>query len=130
MKKTKSLTAALLIMLISTFLLTACADKAESGSTPTVVKSITVSVTLDGGEVKEYSISTEADTLGDALFAEGLVTEKEHKAGFYTEICGVKTDFQADGSWWCIMQDGEMTSVGMNDLALSNGDRYEIVFSR
>lgn len=116
--------------LLLLFGLTACADKAENGSQPTVVKSITVSVTLDGGETKEYNISTEADTLGDALFAEGLVTEKEHKEGFYTEICGVKADYSADGSWWCIMQDSEMASVGMNDIALHDKDSYEIVFSR
>lgn len=92
-------------------------------------KSIEVTVVYKDETSKEFKINTNAEYLADALFEEKLVTEAEYKSGFYTEINGVKADYNTDQSWWCVTKDGEMTSLGMNELVLTDGDKFEITYT-
>lgn len=92
-------------------------------------KNIEVTVVYKDETSKEFKISTDAEYLGDALFEEKLVTEAEYESGFYTEINGVKADFNVDQSWWCVTKDGEMTSVGMNEQVIADGDEFEITYT-
>ncbi len=92
-------------------------------------KNITFTVVYADKTEKEYEISTDAEYLGDAVFEQGLVSQEEYKTGYYLTIDGVKTDFNKDKSWWCIKQDGEMTSYGMNELPIEDGDEFEAVYT-
>ena len=92
-------------------------------------KNIEVTVVYKDETSKEFKISTDAEYLGDALFEEKLVTEAEYESGFYTEINGVKADFNVDQSWWCVTKDGEMTSVGMNEQVIADGDEFGITYT-
>lgn len=89
-------------------------------------KDITVTVVYEDKSQKEFEISTDAENLGDALLEKGLVTEAEHKAGFYSYIDGVRADYTLDGAWWCVTKGGEMTTVGANELPIADGDSFEI----
>lgn len=89
-------------------------------------KDITVTVVYEDKSEKEFEISTDAENLGDALLEEKLVTEEEHKAGFYNYIDGVRAEYNQDKAWWCITKDGEMTTVGANELPIADGDSFEI----
>ena len=42
---------------------------------------------------------------------------------------GVVASWDDDNAWWMITKDGEMTSKGMNELPVSEGDRYEAVYT-
>ena len=93
------------------------------------VKEIIFEVIGPDGESKEYTIQTEAENLSDALFEEGLVTEKEHEEGYFTVIDGIEADWNADKAWWCITVDGEMSNVGMGDIMLEQGGHYEATYT-
>ena len=41
------------------------------------------------------------------LLEEGLVTEAEHKSGFYSYIDGVRADYTLDKCWWSFSKDGK-----------------------
>lgn len=135
MKNTKFLTKllALALVAIMAFMsLTACGtadinsdtDSVPNAQTQTV--SITVKVIAADKTEKTFNIETDKKNLGDALLEEGLVTEKEHKSGFYTYIDGVRADYTADGAWWCFTKGGEIVMVGANELKISDGDTFEI----
>lgn len=92
-------------------------------------KNIDVTIVYADKTTKDLDLKTDAEFLADALFEEKLITEAEYKAGYYTEIDGVKADYDKDKAWWCVTKSGEMTMVGMNELPLSDGDKYEITYT-
>lgn len=90
-------------------------------------KAIIFEVVQKDGTSKEHEISTDAEYLADALVEKGLV---EYAAdGMYTTIDGITADWSVDESWWCITKDGEMTSVGMNEQVIADGEHYEATYT-
>lgn len=90
-------------------------------------KAIIFEVIQKDGTSKEHNISTEADTLADALVEAKLV---EYPAdGMYTVIDGIEASWEANRAFWCITKDGEMTSVGMNEQVIADGEHYEATYT-
>ncbi len=100
-------------------------DRAKEGE-----KEITFTVVYPDGEKKPYEIQTDALYLADALLEEKLITDAEYKAGFYTIIDGVEAVWANDSAWWCVTKDGVMTTVGMNELAIEDGDSFEATYTK
>lgn len=68
--------------------------------------------------------------LSDALRDAGLISAEEAEAGFVTTVNGVTADWDKDGAWWCLTDaDGEMTPVGVADIALHDGDSYAFTYT-
>lgn len=91
-------------------------------------KNITVTIVFADKSEKDYAIDTDAQYLADALFEEGLLKAEEYEKndGMYTYIADERADYTLDGSWWCVTKSGEMTTVGMNELVIADGDNFEI----
>lgn len=91
-------------------------------------KNISVTVVFADKSEKDYEISTDAEYLADALHEEGLIKDDEYEKGdgMYTYVADERADYTLDGSWWCVTQEGEMTTVGMNELPIADGDSFEI----
>lgn len=89
-----------------------------------------VVVTIIDNEKKstEVDLHTDAEYLADALLEKGVIAEKD-ASGFYTTFNGITADYNKDKSWWMITKDGNMTDKGLNDLAIADGDKYEIVYT-
>ena len=92
-------------------------------------KSITVTIVSSDAKEKDYQIKTDSEYLADALHEKKLVTDEEYKSGYYTVVDGVTADYNADKAWWCVTKDGEMTTVGMNEQTISDGDKFEITYT-
>lgn len=92
-------------------------------------KSIEVTVISSDSKEKEYEIKTDAEYLGEALFENGLVTKEEFDTGYYTVVDGIKADYEKDSSWWCVTKDGKMTTTGMNEQVIADGDEFEITYT-
>ncbi len=123
--------ALVLVALMTVFSFAACGkadtnSEVNSGTQETKTVSITVTVVAKDKTEKVFNIKTDKETLGDALLEEGLVTEDEHKTGFYSHIDGVRADYTLDKSWWCFTKGGETVMVGANDLEIADGDKFEI----
>lgn len=135
MKNTRILTklsALALVILIAVVSLTACgtvdtnSDTNLGTSAPAQTISITVKVIAADKTEKTFTIETDKKNLGDALLEKGLVTEDEHKSGFYTYIDGVRADYTKDGAWWCLTKGGNEVFTGFNDTKIVDGDTFEI----
>ena len=94
-------------------------------------KSVEVTVVFKDKSEKELEIKTDAEYLGEALYSHDkeIFTEEEYKSGYYTVIYGEKADFNVDKGWWCVTKDGEMTTVGMNEQPITDGDKFEITYT-
>ena len=102
-------------------------DAANSSYSQAQTVSVTVEIVYDGGN-KTLNLETQKKYLADALVEAGVI---EYNAdGLYTTVNGITADFNADGAWWCVTKGGEMTMVGMNELVLTNGDKYEITYTK
>jgi hypothetical protein len=124
--KKKGLIIALSIVLVAIIavfgaLIISQSDRFSKGD-----KDITVTVVYKDKTEKKHEISTDAENLGDALLEKGIVTEEEHKTGFYPTIDGVRADYTLDKAWWSFTQDGKMMTVGANDAPITDGDSFEI----
>lgn len=114
--------SAILILLIAVFTAVFFLNRPETDKGS---KEIGVTVVFADKTEKEYEIHTDAEYLADALLEEGVIEEKATD-GMYTVIAGERADYTLDKSWWCITKGGEMTSVGMNEQPIADGDSFEI----
>ena len=85
----------------------------------------------DGGSTVLTLDAADGEKLSDALAAAGVISEDEAAAGFVTTVNGVTADYNADGAWWCLTDaTGEMTTVGVADIELHDGDSYAFTYTK
>lgn len=82
------------------------------------------------------TVKTDADNLGKALLALGLVAGDESQYGLYVKtVNGMTADYDADQSWWCfnkVAEDGtrEMMSVGVDGAEIAGGETFELAMTK
>ncbi len=93
-------------------------------------KTVVVEVVHKDETKKEFTLHTDAETLHDALDEEKLI-EGEDRGGFFMVIVvdGETADYNVDGSYWAMMQDGEWMMTGVDDTMIQDGDHYEFVYT-
>ena len=68
--------------------------------------------------------------LGDALQQEGLIAGEEGQYGlFVTEVDGEKADFDQNGSWWMLEENGQQAAKGADKLPVEDGATYSWIYS-
>lgn len=89
-------------------------------------------VTNAAGESTTVTLEvTDGEKLSDALAEAGIISEEEAKAGFVTTVNGETADWDKDKAWWCLTDGtGEMTSVGVGDIELHDGDSYAFTYTK
>lgn len=139
MKKTLALS---LIGLLLCFLLVACGGKAVSGddlwkqATYTEDTALgsgakTVDVSVKAGEKSvTFTVSTDRETLADALLEHGLIAGDTSEYGLYVKtVNGIFADYDQGGHYWSFNKNGEMLMTGVDAVILADGDSYEIVYT-
>lgn len=92
-------------------------------------KEIVVEVVIPEGEIKEFTLHTDAEFLRQALQEEDLIKGTESEFGlFLTEVNGRVVD-DTKQEWWCITKDGEDVFTGVDETAIMDGDHYEITLT-
>jgi len=89
-------------------------------------------VTGADGESQTFDLEvTDGEKLSDALTEAGIISEEEAAAGFVTTVNGETADWDKDSAWWCLTDaSGEMTSVGVGDIELHDGDSYAFTYTK
>ncbi len=102
----------------------AAADEAREKIT------LTVDVVDADGNTQTFTVSTDADNLGDALLAEGLVEGEQGAYGLYIKsVNGIRADYDLDKAYWALYSNGEMLMTGASDTAIADGQHYELVYT-
>ena len=108
------------------------ASEAEATTAPdSETVTITVTVTDDKGQAKDFEIKTDADNLGDALVANGLVEGEMGDYGLYIKVVdGLRADYDLDGAYWAISKDGEYLMTGADSTPIADGEHYELTYTK
>lgn len=158
MKRTIKSTFALILALLMTLCLFACKQQAETPETTagtsenggdiapeglwkdaTYLKDTefgegakTVKVKVIVGEQSvTFTIKTDAETLGDALLAHGLIAGDQGDFGLYVKVVnGITADYDIDQSYWGFSKNGEYMMTGVDGTAIADGEVYELTYTK
>ena len=110
----------------------ASSSEAASGQTEDAKVKAEFTVTGADGESQTFTLEvTDGEKLSDALVEAGLISEEEAAAGFVTTVNGETADWDKDQAWWCLTDaTGEMTTVGVADITLHDGDSYAFTYTK
>jgi hypothetical protein len=119
-------TIKLLLLTVFACTLTACsnnsADTQENNSDD---KTFQVEVVHSDGSTNTFTYTSDEEYLGDVLLEEGLIEGEDSSYGLYvTSVDGESADYDENGSWWALSQDGELTSTGVSEVAVEDGETY------
>ncbi len=92
----------------------------------------TVNVSVEAGEKTVcFTISTDKATVGDALKEHNLISGEEGPYGLYVKkVNGITADYNIDQSYWSFNKNGEYMSTGVDITEFSNGDSFELVYTK
>ena len=115
------------------------ASSAASGAASSVASApadaqATVEFTVTGADGSASSVLlnvTDGEKLSTALAEAGIISQEEADAGFVTTVNGETADYNKDQAWWCLTDAaGEMTTVGVADIELHDGDSYAFTYTK
>ena len=92
---------------------------------------LTIEVVHGDGTTKEFTLHTEAETLGAALVEDkdiGVVGEDSDYGLYITTVDGEEASNDAQ-TYWAISKDGTMLEVGADSQPIADGEHYELTLS-
>ena len=93
-------------------------------------KTLTVKVEVEENSVT-FIIHTDAETVGEALLALGLIAGEESQYGLYIkQVNGMTADYDVDQTYWAFYINGEYAMTGADTTPISEGEVYSLVRSR
>ena len=137
MKKNLQKCTALLLALVLALSLTACAPVAPEKDDASLVpvadgavvgegsKTFQMEVTDADGKVVKFTVKSDADTVGAALLALGIIAGDDSQYGLYVKsVNGITADYDKDQTWWGFYIDGVSASAGVDSTDIVNGSTY------
>ena len=87
-------------------------------------------VDAEGGTVT-VTVSTDADTVGEALAALHIVAGEDSEWGLYVKtVSGITADYDVDGSYWAFYIDGEYAMTGVDATEIAEGVTYSFAIEK
>ena len=141
MKKTLKLSISLILVLVFVFSLVACntVDKSGLWENATYRKDMefgkgakTVALEVKAGENSvTFTIKTDKETVGEALFEHGLIAGEEGQFGLYVKsVNGIVADYDVDRSYWAFYVNGEYATSGVDTTKIEKGAKYQLVYTK
>lgn len=89
----------------------------------------TIEVEVKAGEKSvTFTISTDADTLGDALLEHSLIEGEDSIYGIYIKkVNGILADYDVDKHYWSLTKNGEYLMTGADSTEIADSEHYELV---
>ena len=88
-------------------------------------KEVKVDVVV-GDDSITLTLKTDSETLGTALFDNGLVND----ASFFDVLNGIKADWNADKAYWAFYKGEDYMMHGINDEKITGGEHYRFVYTK
>lgn len=93
-------------------------------------KTVAVKVEAEERSVT-FTISTDKETLGEALMEHDLVSGEEGAYGLYIKaVNGMTADYDKDQSYWSLCKNGEPMQTGADGIKIADGEQYELVYMK
>ncbi|MGB4657739.1 MAG: DUF4430 domain-containing protein [Mobilitalea sp.] len=92
-------------------------------------KKVVVEVVIPDKDNADFTLKTDAEFLRQALEEAELVKGSDSEYGlFITEVNGRAVD-DTKQEWWCITKNGEDVFTGVDEVAILDGDHYELTLT-
>ncbi len=89
--------------------------------------SFAFSVTHADGSVKNFEISTDKETVGDALLEQNLIAGEDSQYGLYVKtVDGETLDYDTDGKYWAFYENDQYATAGVDTTAITEGATYAL----
>ncbi len=138
--KTTTKLLAFLLALFCLIPLTACEkDEPDFQSTAIYVTDTTLgegaktlTLTVEAGDTAvHFTIHTDAETVGEAVQAVGLLEGEEGAYGLYVKrVNGILADYDIDQSYWAFYIGEEMAMTGVDATEIVPGTEYRLVYTK
>ena len=93
-------------------------------------KQFELTVADQEGKELVFEISTDAQTVGEALLELGLIEGEEGPYGLYiTEVDGEQAVYEVDQSYWAFYEGEEYASAGVDMTPVVDGGEYSLVYT-
>lgn len=93
-------------------------------------KTFTVEVVHSGGAKKAFTYHTDAEYLGEALLAEGLIAGEERQFGLYIlTVDGEDAVWEEDGAYWALYEGEEYAMQGIDTTPVLDGSAFSLVYT-
>lgn len=91
-----------------------------------------IEVVVTAGEKSiTFTINTDKRTLRGALLDSGLVQGEDSEYGlFILTVNGILADYDVDKSYWALYHDGEYATTGADSIKITDGEIYELRYSK
>ena len=110
------------IVLIAALALTFCGC-GRNGKAET--KAFQVVVTDLNGQETTFHYTSDKESVGQALLAEGLIQGEQGDYGLYVKtVNGLTLDWEKDGKFWAFYIDGEYAATGVDQTPITEGSTY------
>lgn len=142
MKKTVINIISLYLIIVLALLLCSCSEKkleadiwkeaiytqdTELGSG---VKTVVVEVVTPEKSIS-FTIHSDKETLGDALLEHNLIEGEQSIYGIYIKkVNGILADYDINESYWGFNRNGESMQTGVDGVKFSDGEHYELVYTK
>lgn len=94
-------------------------------------KEFTVTVVHGDGSEKVFPCESTEEYLGKALVAEGIVADNQGEYGLYIlEADGEVASWEEDSAYWSIYVGDEPATLGADQIPLTDGGEYSVVYTR
>ena len=138
-KKTSRFSALIVLVLVAAMVLSFAACGAKTTSSEGTTGPGTAQVTevgqgaksfdftvVDGeGNTTEFWVSTDAETVGEALLEAGLIAGEDSAYGLYVKtVNGITADYDVDGHYWAFYVNDEYASTGVDSTVIEDGAVY------
>lgn len=81
-------------------------------------------VDKDGNETA-FEVSTDKETVGEALLDAKLIEGEESEYGLYVKVVnGITADYNVDQTYWAFYVNGEYATAGVDTTAIEEGVTY------
>ena len=88
-------------------------------------KTFAVEVTDGEGKVTAFTVKSDADTVGAALLALGVIAGEDSQYGLYVKtVNGITADYDKDQTWWGFYVDGAPAAAGVDSTDIADGSTY------
>ena len=78
-----------------------------------------------------FTVHTDKDTVGAALIEHGLIAGDEGQFGLYVKyVNGMLADYDIDQTYWSFYINGEMAMTGVDGTPITEGETYQLVYTK
>jgi hypothetical protein len=142
MKKVLNMTVAVVLMMAFAVCLCACgkptdtdalwenATYAEDKEFGSGAKTVNIEVKA-GDRSVTFTIHTDKDTVGEALFEHNLIDGDDGAYGLYVKVVnGITADYDVDQSYWAFYINGETAMTGVDGETITEGAAYRLEYAK